>query len=147
MDAFSGGASSMGSIPAMGIAESTLDGREAIKKNFEEFLVDQNIIDQSWPKTVHGLSEGQANDITLYERYAYWITYDKESSRGAAFALGSRKDYVRGAAQLLARRFSTPGSNLSKLEMPNNWMSKIVSNLFRLAIQRAADEGEVVNYF
>ncbi len=140
------GAASMGSILSIGTAASTLDGRDSARKNFAEFLVDQNIIDRSWPATFEGLTEVQANDVTLYERYAYWLTYEKESLRGAAFALGTRKDYVRSAGQQLAQRFSKPGNNLSKLDTQNNWMSKIVLNLLRLAIQRAADEGESVNH-
>ena len=141
-------ASTMPGVASLGMAQSTIEGRDTIRRNFSEFLVEQNRVDSSWPINFDALTEEQANDITLYERYAFWLTYTSESSRGANYALGTRRNYLRGIAQQLLHCFPKAGSNLSKLEKgresSNSWMSRIVGNLTRLAIQRAANEGEMV---
>ena len=96
---------------------------------------------------VDELSEEQANDISMYERYAFFMAYEANSSRGEAFAFGSMKDYVRGSAQLMKQKFNTTiGSNLYKLDEANNWMSRIIQTLSRLMIQKAADEGIEVGH-
>jgi hypothetical protein len=55
--------------------------------------------------------------------------------------LGTIKAYVRTAAQLMAKKFEKLGSNLAKLEIANNWMSKIMGNVDRLVMQRAFKDG------
>jgi len=141
----------MPGVAALGMAQSTIEGRDTRRKIFSEFLVDQNRVDSSWPINFDMLTEEQANDITLFERYAFWLTYTSESSRGATYALGTRRNYLRGIAQQLLHCFPKAGSNLSKLEKgresSNRWMSRIVGNLTRLAIQRAANEGEKVGRY
>ena len=145
-----GMASTMPGVASLGMAQSTIEGRDTTRANFSLFLLEQNRVDSSWPINFDELTDEQANDITLYERYAFWLTYTSESSRGAAFALGTRKNYLRGIAQQLLHRFPRAGSNLSKLEKgresSSSWMSRIVGNLTRLAIQRAANEGEMVGH-
>jgi len=139
-----GSVNDMPSIPSLGISQATVQGRASSKVSFEKFLVEQHGCDDSWPKTMQELTEDQANDKALYERYAYWLTYESESSRGGALSLDTIKSYVRTAAQIMKQKFGdTAGSNLAKLDStgPANWMSRIVSNITRLVVQQAFDEG------
>jgi hypothetical protein len=133
----------MPSIPAVGISQSTIQGRASSRVSFEKFLEEQHNVDESWPKTMEELTEDQANDKALYERYAYWLTYESESSRGGALSLDTITSYVRAAAQIMKQRFGKTGSNLDKLESTGsaNWMSMIVRNIARLVVQQAFDEG------
>ena len=44
---------------------------ESAERNYEVFLKYQNEHDSSWPVLIRDISEAQANDIKLYERYAF----------------------------------------------------------------------------
>jgi hypothetical protein len=110
----------MGAIPALGMAAATVKARNSTTASFNSFLQDQHQVDETWPVTMESLTEEQANDRTLYERYAFWLTYTSESSRGVSYSLGTIKSYARSAAQIMFQRFKTPGSNLSMLEAPGN---------------------------
>ena len=47
----------------------------------------------------------------------------------------------------MKQKFNTnAGSDLSKLDAPNNWMSKIIDNTERLMIQAAAEDGVEVSF-
>jgi hypothetical protein len=107
--------------------------RTAATARFNSFLAEQHQLDETWPSTMESLTEAQANDRTLFERFAFWLTYTTESTSGEAFKLGTIKSYVRSAAQMMMHKYNVRGSNLSMLEVPNNWLSKIVTNMERLA--------------
>ena len=75
---------SMGAIPAQGIAQRTVESQVLIKNIFAFFLSHQSEADSSWPADMNDITSMQANDQTLYERYAYYLTCTCESSRGGA---------------------------------------------------------------
>jgi hypothetical protein len=135
------GVQGMGAIPALGIADATVKARRAATARFNSFLADQHQLDDTWPSTMDDLTEAQANDRTLYERFAFWLTFTTESAGGEAFKLGTIKAYVRSAAQIMMQKYNVPGSNLSMLETSNNWMTKIVANMERVVMQRAFEDG------
>ena len=78
-------AAMMPGVASLGMAQSTIEGRDTTRRNFSEFLIEQNRVDSSWPINFDELTEEQANDITLYERYAFWLTYTSESSKGETY--------------------------------------------------------------
>ena len=123
------------------MSAATVKARKSTMASFNTFLEEQHQVDETWPSTMESLTEEQANDRTLYERFAFWLTYTSESARGDAYALGTIKSYVRSAAQIMWQKFKTPGSNLSMLEGPSNWMTKIVTNMERLVMQREFEAG------
>lgn len=142
-----GGSSSMGVVAARGDSKSTNNGRESFKNAFGGFLQYQNQCDPSWPDAIEALTERQANDQGLYERYAFYLINDCVSSHGKPYALGTVKDYVRGAAQLMASDYghSKLGNSLSKLEIQPSWMTRLVDNIVRVMSQKAYDNGENVS--
>ena len=115
--------------------------------NFEKFLVVQHVVHPEWPTNAAELTENQANHIPLYERYAYHLTFEAESSRGEAYAMDSIKNYVRGSGQLMKQKFGKAGTNLDKLDQQGNWMSRIIVNIERLHFQMADEEGIEVLFF
>ena len=109
------GAVAMGSIPARGISQKTIEGQVNNKKNFCIFLVYQNGKDSYWPADIHELTSVHANDQALYERYAYYLTFTCQNSRCGAYLLGTIKNLVRGSAQLMKQIFNEPGTLLYKV--------------------------------
>ena len=136
-------AGDMESIPGMGMAPSTVSGRNSAARMFASFLVAQHEKDTSWPSTADELTEEQANSPALYERYAFYLTNVVESGRGGgALALGSAKNYLRAAGQDEANGpHAKAGSKLQELLFSNNWMSKIVDQMVRRFVLRAIAEG------
>ncbi len=112
------------------MAKSTVEGRENCILNFELFLVEQHSQDRRWPDKIKHLTEDQANDQSMHERFAYHM-FSRDSSRGNGFEFGTMKNIVRGIAQVLKESHGKPGSSLSKLDIQKNWISKIISNLAR----------------
>ena len=145
------GVGTMGHIPSAGMADSTVAGRAAGKRAFELFLVEQNTVDPNWPATMNELTQRQANDVNLFERFAFFLTYTLEKGAamdGGALALNTIKNYLRCSAQLLVPKHadSATGNTLSKLEAPNNWLSKIISRTERELAKQAVEDGTEV-YF
>ena len=77
------GVGGMAGIPSVENARSTQSSNSSAEKNFEIFLAYQNGQDSSWPVLIRDISEAQANDVKLYERYSSWLTFNFESNRGA----------------------------------------------------------------
>ena len=105
-------AEKMPTISSVGQAASTIAGRNAAVISFNDFLALQNAADSSWASTYDGLTSEQANDVSLYERYARHMTFSAQNSSGSAYEAGTIKNYLRGAGlsgtySLAARRFST----------------------------------------
>lgn len=115
----------MGSILSVGMSQSSMNSNKSARTSFEKFLVDQNDCDSDWPTTMAELSEEQANDTKMYERFAFWLTYSTDSQRGESYVLGTNKVYVRMAAQQMKQLHNKPGSNLGALDSMNNWLSKL----------------------
>ena len=106
------GAEKMPTISSVGQAASIIAGRNAAVISFNDFLALQNAADSSWASTYDGLTSEQANDVSLYERYAHHMTFSAQNSSGSAYEAGTIKNYLRGAGlsgtySLAARRFST----------------------------------------
>ena len=133
-----------GKIASRGASHSTIATTTSAMKAFAAFLEYQHNLDESWPTTVEALSEDQANDRSMFERYAHWLEYEFVSSAGKDLAFGSQADYLRAVGQELMRQHPTPGNTLSELATPLNWMTKLVDNVQRLHIQRAFEEGGMV---
>ena len=91
----------MGTIPGFGMSASTVKARKACAASFNTFLAEQHQRDETWPEVMDALTEVHANDRTLYERFAFWLTYNTESASGDAYKLGTLKSYVRSAAQIM----------------------------------------------
>ncbi len=50
------------------------------------------------------------------------------------------------AAQIMKARHGKAGSNLNQLDIANNWFTRIVSNLHKLAVQAAVEQGIEVQF-
>lgn len=139
----SGGAEdSLGSIASRGSSSSTEAGRATKENVLNNFLVQQQQSDEfaDWPTTAAGLAEEQANDVRLWERFAYYLTYLKAGATWA-FMLGTVISYLRGAAHIVASTHAKPGNNLAKIEAKNSWLSKIGLNIERIAMDRSLESG------
>jgi len=82
----------MGSILSVGMSQSSMNSNKSARTSFEKFLVDQNDYDSDWPTTMAELSEEQANDTKMYERFAFWLTYSTDSLLRAWNQQGVRAD-------------------------------------------------------
>lgn len=134
----------MGGISSVGNARSTQSSNSSAEKNFEIFLAYQNGHDSSWPVLIRDISEAQANDVKLYERYSSWLTFNFESNRGGSPALGTIRDYVRHIGHFFSLRFTTLGTKLRHLDGNNSWMTILLDNVQRLLAQEAFDKGAKV---
>jgi len=96
---------------------------------------------RDWPATMAGLTEVQANDKEMFERFSYYLVYHTELKYGTV------KDYLRSIGQQLLDMFpNTAGSNLSYLNGKNNWLSKIVIATSAMFVEKAIAEGGSVGF-
>ena len=138
----------MASLPSIvhrGGAKATDVGRRSAKAAFDNFLAYQRSHAEyaQWPGKMDDLTEEQANDKSLFERFAHWLVYHSKG-RGLDTSLkpGTIRDYIRGVGQqLMDVHGKTPGSSLSFLGGPNNWLSGIVNAVEVLFVQKAMAEG------
>ena len=133
-------------------AQSTELSRITHIKAFNQFLAHQHLRHKDIPTDHASLTEVQANDKTIYERFAHWLVYHFNSKRKKPAELGTIKNYVWGITQILAQNFPSPSTrtNLSVLlNLPagtNTWMTKLVSNMERIVVHKAFDEGREVKF-
>lgn len=132
----------MGVIRSRGSAPSTEAGRLVFEANFNKFLVAQKPFFPEWPVTVAELTEEQANDKTVFERYAFYLVYECKTPSGRELAWATCKGYLRGViVQVLKPIHGKSGNNLDKSESPKSWLSIVTDNMERLRIQAAYEEG------
>jgi integrase len=143
-DSGGSGVDGMEAIPSFGNAKSTQNSNLSAERNFELFLTYQNEVDPSWPTQILGISEDQANDVKVYERYARWLTFDFESNRKLSPVFGTIKEYVRHIGHYFARRFPTAGTRLRLLDGINSWMTILIDNIKRILAQEAFEDGTKV---
>ena len=136
-------------VAVAGMATATVKGRSAVVANVNLFLVHHRTFYPDWPNKIGGLSEPQANEQLLYQRYSHWIAYTHETIRGGQpLMLGTIKQYIRSFAQIMFNTFHTIGNInlLSQLQQTPNWMTKIIANVKRLVNQLAFETGADVSW-
>jgi hypothetical protein len=136
-------------VAVPGMASATIKGRSAVVTNVNRFLGYHRTFFPDWPAKVDELSEPQANEQLLYQRYSHWIVYTFETARGGQpLMLGTIKQYIRTFAQIMFYKFFKHGNVdlLSQLQQAPNWVTKIVANVKRLVTQLAFEIGTEVSW-
>jgi len=94
-------------VAVPGMATATVKGRSAVVTNVNHFLAHHHTFYPDWPDNIDDLSERQANEQLVYQRYSHWVVYTHETARGGQpLMLGTIKQFIRSFAQIIFLQIS-----------------------------------------
>ena len=138
----------MGTIKAQGSSISSTNSRKAATAQVNLFLKEQqrNSEFEDWPTDMEHLTYEEANDIGLYERFAYFMAHDSVSKKGSKFKVDAMINYVREFGQLMYTKHHDGArpSNLSSVGpgQGRSFISRITDNMDRLVCELAFETGD-----
>ena len=92
------------------------------------------------------LTYEEANDIGLYERFAYFMAHGSVSKKGSKFKVDAMINYVREFGQLMYTKHHDGArpSNLSSVGpgQGRSFISRITDNMDRLVCELAFETGD-----